>query len=159
MSEDEKTLKEKREEPDVVKVNIMDEAEEGAVFEESDLAEEYLTQIKYLQAEFENFKKIADREKAEYIKRANEKLIKDLLPIIDSFESAISTAKDGGDNRTLLKGIELIFSDFMDILRDKGLSHIDAVGDKFDPYKHEAMMVDKNANLPEDTVTEELQKG
>ncbi|MDY6931471.1 MAG: nucleotide exchange factor GrpE, partial [Halobacteriota archaeon] len=39
------------------------------------------------------------------------------------------------------------------------LSHIDAVGDKFDPYKHEAMMVDKNANLPEDTVTEELQKG
>ncbi|MDY6866086.1 MAG: nucleotide exchange factor GrpE [Halobacteriota archaeon] len=163
MSEDEKTLDERMtKEPDAVKVEILDDEEErgeGDLSEEPDLAEEYLTQIKYLQAELENYKKIADREKAVYIKRANERLITDLLPIIDSLEGAISTARKGGDHETLIKGIELIYADFIDILRDKGLSRIDAVGGKFDPYKHEAMMIDQDTDLPEDTVTEELQKG
>ncbi|MDY6959596.1 MAG: nucleotide exchange factor GrpE [Halobacteriota archaeon] len=163
MSEDEKTLDEgMTNDPDSVKVEILDDVEEGEeedVSEGSDLAEEYLSQIKYLQAEFENYKKIAEREKAGYIKRANERLITDLLPIIDSLEGAILTARKGGDHETLVKGIELIYADFVDILRDKGLSHIDAVGEKFDPYKHEAMMIDQDTDLPEDTVTEELQKG
>lgn len=160
MSEDEDTLDERKiEESDVVNVEIMDGEEEGHVLEGSELAEEYLSQIKYLQAEFENYKKIAAREMADYIRRANEKFVTDLLPIVDSFEGAISTAIEGGDHETLVKGIELIYGDFMEILNERGLLSITAVGEKFDPYKHEAMMVDKDTDLPEDTVTEELQKG
>ncbi len=160
MSEDENTLDEgKIEGPDIVNVEIMDGEEEEHVLKGSELAEEYLSQIKYLQAEFENYKKITAREMADYIRRANEKFVTDLLPIVDSFEGAISTAIGGGDHEALVKGVELIYCDFMEILNDRGLVHITAVGEKFDPYRHEAMMVDKDTDLPEDMVTEELQKG
>ena len=168
MSKDEQSGK--ADEPEdtgkVVKIEITDEEEglESATEEEelpdgAELAEEYLSQLKYLQAEFENYKKIVARERIDYERRANERLIKDLLPIIDSFENAISSAKNNKDLKGLIEGVELIYNDFMDVLGERGLSSIEAVGKKFDPYKHEAMMVIKDSDLAEDTVVEELQKG
>ena len=127
--------------------------------EKTKLADEYLSRLKYLQADFENYKKMEARERKTYEMKATEGLIKDLLPIIDSFEIAIELAKKNYNKASFIKGIELIYSDFLSELGKEGLKQIKAVGKKFDPYYNEVTMTVINNNLPEDTVVEEHEKG
>jgi len=127
--------------------------------EKTKLADEYLSRLKYLQADFENYKKIEARERKTYKMNATEGLIKKLLPIIDSFEIAIELAKKNFNKVLFIKGIELIYSDFLSELGKEGLKKIKAVGKKFDPYYNEVTMTVINNNLPEDTVVEEHEKG
>jgi molecular chaperone GrpE len=127
--------------------------------EKTKLADEYLSRLKYLQADFENYKKMEARERKTYEMNATEKLIKNLLPIIDSFEIAIELAKKKFNKASFIKGIELIYSDFLSELGKEGLKQIKAVGKKFDPYYNEVTMTVINNNLPEDTVIEEHEKG
>ncbi|MDY6966635.1 MAG: nucleotide exchange factor GrpE [Halobacteriota archaeon] len=155
MSKDEQNEKVNESEGGVDPYDIEVSEETG----EEGLVEEYVSRIQYLQAEFENYKKIVSRERIEYERRANEALIKDLLPIIDSFENAISSARKNNDLKGLIEGVELIYGDLMDVLGERGLSPIEALKEKFDPYKHEAMMVVESDEFPENSVVEELQKG
>jgi len=127
--------------------------------EKTKLADEYLSRLKYLQADFENYKKMEARERKTYEMNATELLIKNLLPIIDSFEIAIELAKKNFNKVLFIKGIELIYSDFLSELGKEGLKKIKAVGKKFDPYYNEVTMTVINNNLPEDTVVEEHEKG
>ena len=127
--------------------------------EKTKLADEYLSRLKYLQADFENYKKMEARERKTYEMKATELLIKNLLPIIDSFEIAIELAKKNYNKASFIKGIELIYSDFLSELSKEGLKQIKAVGKKFDPYYNEVTMTVINNNLPEDTVVEEHEKG
>ena len=127
--------------------------------EKTRLADEYLSRLKYLQADFENYKKMEARERKTYEMNATETLIKNLLPIIDSFEIAIDLAKKKFNKVLFIKGIELIYSDFLSELGKEGLKQIEAVGKKFDPYYNEVTMSVINNNLPEDTVVEEHEKG
>jgi len=106
------------------------------------------------QAEFENYRKQLDREKEQFMKTANENLIKDLLEILDTMEIAINNIKD----RETADGIKSIYKKFMKILEDHGLKRIDAIGKKFDPYYHEAFMQEES-DKPEGTVLEEFQAG
>ncbi|HIE34180.1 MAG TPA: nucleotide exchange factor GrpE [Candidatus Altiarchaeales archaeon] len=106
------------------------------------------------QAEFENYRKQLDREKEQFMKTANENLIKDLLEIIDTMEIAINNIKD----KETAEGVGNIYKKFMKILEYHGLKKIDAIGKKFDPYYHEAFMQEKS-NKPEGTVLEEFQPG
>jgi molecular chaperone GrpE len=110
--------------------------------EKTKLADEYLSRLKYLQADFENYKKMEERERKTYEMNANEILIKNLLPIIDSFEIAIELAKKNYNK-----------------LGKEGLKQIIAVGKKFDPYYNEVTMTVINNDLPEDTVVEEHERG
>ena len=127
--------------------------------EKTRLAEDYLSQLKYLQADFENYKKMVAREREMYEMCATEELTKSLLPIIDNLEIAIASAKQNEDRASFVEGIELIYKDLMAVLGEEGLKSIKAVGEKLDPYKHEVIMTVVDNGLPEDTVLEELEKG
>lgn len=127
--------------------------------EKTRLADEYLSRLKYLQADFENYKKMVARERKMYEMCATEELIENLLPIIDNLETAIASVREDDDMAPFVRGFELIYKDLMAVLEREGLKPIKAVGEKFDPYKHEVTMTTIDDDLPEDTVLEELQKG
>ena len=100
------------------------------------LAKEYLDSAKRVQAEFDNYKKRVLREKDEYAKFANEKVIGQLLTIIDDFERAIASQCELSD---LKEGIEQIHDNLMALLKNHGLKEIPA--DQFDPNYHEALAI------------------
>ncbi|NQE53547.1 Protein GrpE [ANME-1 cluster archaeon GoMg3.2] len=124
--------------------------------EKTKLADEYLSRLKYLQADFENYKKMVARERELYEMCATERLIKNLLPIIDTLEYAIASASN---NTSFEEGIALIYKDLIAVLAKEGLKPIAAVGEKFDPYKHEVIMTVIDDDHPEDTILEEFEKG
>jgi molecular chaperone GrpE len=110
-------------------------------------------------AELENFKKRIARERDEAIRFANEYLIKDLLPVIDNLERAIVHAKGGDGGKPLVEGVEMVLKGFFDVLTRHGVVQLSAVGQPFDPVKHEAMaQMESDKQLP-NTVMEEHHKG
>jgi molecular chaperone GrpE len=146
----------------VVKLDVTNtelELLEKKLEDKTKLAEEYLSRLKYLQADFENYKKIVARDRKTFEMSATEGLIKDLLPIIDAFEIALVSANKNCNKPSFVKGIELIYSDLMSVLSKEGLKKIKAVGEKIDPYYSEVTMTVINNDLPEDTVIEEYEKG
>jgi molecular chaperone GrpE len=149
--------KEQEEEAEVTSTEL--ETLKKELEEKIRLAEDYLSRLKYLQADFENYKKMVAREREMYEMCATEELIKSLLPIIDNLEIAIASANQGNDITSFVEGIELIYKDLMAVLGKEGLKPIKAVGEEFDPYKHEVIMTVIDGGVPEDTITEELEKG
>jgi molecular chaperone GrpE len=127
--------------------------------EEKNKAEQYLTSLKYLKAEFENYQKRTAKDMDELVKRGSERLARKLLNVVDDFETTIKASKAVGESSKLLSGVEMIQRELMKILRSEGIERIDAVGKKFDPELHEAMMVTKTDKCPQDTVVEELRPG
>lgn len=117
--------------------------------EAQSLAEERLDQLKRCRADLDNTLKIAAREKNEHAKYASERLISKLLCVLDSLEQASKHDK----------GSEVLYQQLLGILKGEGLEPIDALGKKFDPYKHEAMMQVKSEELEEDYVAQEIQRG
>lgn len=115
----------------------------------------YLRQV----AELENFKRRINREKDDAIRFANEALVKDLLPIVDNLERAVAHAKGGGNGRPLAEGVEMVLRGLFDMLAKHGVVQISAVGQPFDPGKHEAMAQVESATYQPNTVVEEYHKG
>ena len=113
--------------------------------EQTRLAEERLNQLKYLQADFDNFRRWSAKEKDMITALANEKLIHDLLVILDDFELALPSLEQE-KNR---EGMEMIYKKFAKILSDYGLQPIDCVGKKFDPRFHEVLCTEKCPQEPE----------
>jgi molecular chaperone GrpE len=158
--------KEKEQEEEEVRVEVSVEATSAELellkqelAEKTALVDEFLSRLKYLQADFENYKKMVARERELYEQCATETLIKRLLPLIDTIEAALASAETCEDLKTFVDGVELIYRELMDELRVEGLKPIKAVGEKFDPYKHEVVMASADDNHPEDTIVEELGKG
>ena len=116
---------------------------------------ELANSLQHLQAEFENYKKRIDKENENFIKYSSQNLIIKLLPIVDSFESAL---KNHQDKNKFLEGMKLVFSQFYSALEKEGLKQIDPLNEKFDPYKHEVIMHEKD-DKPDNTIIEVLQKG
>ncbi|MGH7767321.1 MAG: nucleotide exchange factor GrpE [Candidatus Binatia bacterium] len=110
-------------------------------------------------AEVENYKKRVAREKAEAIRYANESLVKDLLPVLDNLERALGYAKGGGNGKPLLEGIEMVLKSFLETLAKHGVSQVSAVGEPFDPNKHEAIAQVATPEHDPNTVVEEHHKG
>jgi molecular chaperone GrpE len=110
-------------------------------------------------AELDNFKKRTARERDEAIRFANEAVIKDLLPVVDNLERAVAHASGGDNGRPLVEGVEMVLRQFLDVLTKHGAAPILAIGQPFDPSKHEAMaQVERDDHEP-NSVVEELQKG
>lgn len=116
---------------------------------------EYTDQLKRLQAEFENYVKRVDKEKAQMVSCASEGVISKLLKIYDDFQRAL--AQMSSDEAK--KGIEMIAKNIWKLLEEEGVRPIEAEGEKFDPYKHEVLMQEQTEDYDEDIVIEELQKG
>jgi molecular chaperone GrpE len=121
-----------------------------------EMVDGHLNMLQRLQAEFENYKKRAERERKEYTEQANADLILKLLSVLDDFERALQTEKSDTDSFT--KGMVMIHKKFQKILEKEGLTPIDAVGEEFDPYYHEAVLAEVG-NYKDDTIVEELEKG
>ena len=106
-------------------------------------------------AEFQNYKKRIEEDKKRFVQLSNEELIKKILPIIDNLELALNNT----DNKEeFVKGIEMIYSQLLQVLEDEGLQKIPATG-KFNPELHEALLVQESNEKEPNTITEELQKG
>ncbi|MBU4276399.1 MAG: nucleotide exchange factor GrpE [Proteobacteria bacterium] len=111
-------------------------------------------------AELENYKKRTDREKAEFFKRANEGLVKELLPVMDNLERALAAAKENPQSdQTLLQGVEMVHAELLKTLSRHGLEPVEAMGQLFDPELHEAMMQQEDPEQEENIVLAEAQKG
>ncbi|MBU0694479.1 MAG: nucleotide exchange factor GrpE [Candidatus Omnitrophica bacterium] len=113
------------------------------------------------QAEFDNYKKRSLKEKAEFIKFANEGLILELLSILDNFERGIKSTEQKKDFNLLHQGVEMISLQLHSLLNAKGLNKIKSVGEKFNPHQHEAIEVvaSEDIGIEEDIVIEEMQAG
>jgi molecular chaperone GrpE len=126
---------------------------------QSRLADEYLDHLRRLKAEFDNYKKREEKQRAEFIKLANESLVTELLPVLDSFDLALNGMHTSHELESFLPGVELIRKQLEDVLVKNGLATIETIGKPFDPKVHEAMMQVESDEYPEDTVAKELRKG
>jgi molecular chaperone GrpE len=134
-------------------------AEESPASETEKLKNErdaLLDRLARLQAEFDNARKRAAREQQDFREFAAADVIKNFLPMLDSFERALKAGGDAGDFRN---GIELIYRQFQDALQKAGVQPIVAVGQIFDPRIHEAIEMVDRTDVPDHQVVEELQRG
>lgn len=111
-----------------------------------------------LQADFDNFRRRTRQERDELSAMVTQNLIRDLLPVIDNFERAL-VSKPAEDPSGFATGVEMIFRQFSALLDKRGVSAIATVGELFDPARHEAVLRVEDADKPEGTIVEELQKG
>ena len=122
----------------------------------SNLKDQYLRKA----ADFENYRKRMNKDKQEAIDFANQSLLLDLIPVIDDFERAIKSSEAGRDYDILYEGISLIEKRLVSQLEAKwGLVRFESTGTVFDPNRHEAIMVDKSADVSEATVSEDFLRG
>ena len=127
--------------------------------EEKRKSEEHLTRLRYLQADFENYRKRVDREMREVEDFSTSGLMKKLLPVLDDLDLAVATAETSAD-KGLLEGVGMVRKNLTSVLQSEGLKSIDAVGKPFDPALHEAVeRVDGTKKRKEDTVVEDVRKG
>src|SRR4030081_3142741 len=134
-------------------------ADDGATSETEKLKAErdaLLDRLARLQAEFDNARKRAGREQQALREFAAADVIKNFLPILDSFERAL---KAGGDSSDFRNGIELIYRQFQDALQKIGVQPIVSVGQPFDPRVHEAVEMVDTIEVPDHHVLDELQRG
>jgi molecular chaperone GrpE len=108
------------------------------------------------QAEFDNFRRRADREKAEVIEYANSESVGAIVPILDDFERALKVENTGSEYS---RGMELIYQRLSDALKKLGLEPISAKGQKFDPHIHHGVDRVETADAEEDTILDEYQRG
>jgi len=110
------------------------------------------------QADFENYKKRAAREKDDAVKYANSALLQQLVSILDNFELGLSAAKTHGDESPIYSGMVLVQKQLNDLLAENGLEPIEAEGNKFDPNLHEAIAHEPSV-FPEGTVIRQARRG
>jgi molecular chaperone GrpE len=110
-------------------------------------------------ADLENYKKRAAREKEEWVKFANEDLIKAILPAIDNLERAVDHSEKVVDVQGLVEGLKLTIQQLLQALGKFGLSSVESVGKPFDPAVHEAMLVVQTDECEPNYVVQEFQKG
>ncbi|HIE51153.1 MAG TPA: nucleotide exchange factor GrpE [Armatimonadetes bacterium] len=126
---------------------------------EREAAENYDKWLRAL-AELDNVRKRARQEKEEAIRYANEQLLEALLPVLDNFERALNSAEQGSSLEALVRGVQMIYQQFRNVLFNAGLQPIPVEpGQPFDPNQHEAVMRVETEEHPEGTILEEVQKG
>jgi len=127
-----------------------------ALEEAKEKAEKYLVNWQRAEADFVNYKRRSEQERAEMASFANATLITDLLPVLDDLERALENASDDFDGPAWVDGIRLIYCKLKAVLEDQGLLEVEAEGKEFDPNLHEAVMCVEGE---EGKVCEEIQKG
>jgi len=148
--EDHKKKKKNEDIPDEIKKELEEKDAKIRSLEERTL---------YMQADFENFKKIKIKERHDTIKFGNETLIRELLPVLDNLELALKHSESTEDYKGIHDGVKLILSEFIKVLEKAGIKSVEAIGQKFDPNFHEALFQEENEEMEPDTVVSELQRG
>lgn len=137
--------------------------DEDKVNEEDSLQEKYdelNNSYLRLHAEFDNYRKRTLKEKMEIIKSGGEKVLSEMIPLIDDFERAIETMHQTDNKEALVEGIELIYTKFTNFLNQHGVQEIKSIGEEFDADKFEAVTtVPVQDKTKENTVIDCIQKG
>jgi molecular chaperone GrpE len=149
--------------------------EEGKEASEKEMKEEILSQETqpkkeevdykakyfYIAAEMDNYRKRMEREKDNQLKYGNERVLSDLIQIIDNFERTIDMLKFDQDPKikNIVTGIDMVQKQFIDTLSRHGLTIVDSIGKDFDPNFHEAMAQEYAEGIKPNQVMKELQKG
>ena len=110
-------------------------------------------------ADLRNFQRRADEAQKRQIRDANERLIKELLPVLDDFDLALDAARKTESYEQLIGGVSAVARKFLGTLSKEGVEPIPAVGEPFNAEVHEAVMLDEDSEEPDETVTAELRKG
>jgi molecular chaperone GrpE len=126
----------------------------AAVAQERD---EYLDSLQRLKAEFDNYRKRAAREQAEFASRAAERLVNELLPVLDDLERALEAAEEHEEAK-LEEGVRLVQRALADTLQREGLAEIETDG-KFDPHVHEALLSQPDDDFETGHILQVIQKG
>jgi molecular chaperone GrpE len=112
-----------------------------------------------LQADYDNFRRRTREEQAASLKYKSQSLLEQLLPALDNFERALKTEATNEQAKTLIQGMEMVYRQLSDALKQEGLTEILSVGEIFDPNLHQAVMQVEDAEFESNMVVEELQKG
>jgi molecular chaperone GrpE len=131
---------------------------EKSLDEERKRNDELLTNLRYLQADFENYRKRVDRDIRELEDFSTLGLVRKLIPILDDLDLAVASATKAED-KGLLEGVRMVQKNLGSALEGEGLEEIKAVGQPFDPSSHEAVDKVQGKDNPEDIVIEEMRKG
>jgi molecular chaperone GrpE len=143
---------------------------EAAQSEQADPQEQELLQLRQqseenyqrslrTQADFDNFRRRTRQEKEEFAKYASQKVIEQLLPIIDNFERALAAGRESNDYEALLKGVDMIYRQLDQALAGEGLKPMESVGQPFNPEFHQAIMQVESDEYEEGIIVSEIQKG
>lgn len=164
--EDQSKLQDKEESPSESKEESSQDEDEG---EDSELDKlnkdlerkdeeiiELKSHIQRLQADFDNFRKQGEKQKQDLIRYANEGLIVKFLDIYEDMERAL---ENSSNEEELREGLELIYSKMKNALEKEGVEEIPAVGEKFDPFKHEALLTVDSPDHENNEIVDELMKG
>jgi molecular chaperone GrpE len=124
---------------------------------EVDYKEKYF----YVAAEMDNYRKRMEREKENLVKYGNERVLSDLLQVVDNFERTIEMLKPDQDPKikNIVTGLDMVSKQFIDALSKHGLTPVDAIGKDFDPHLHEAVAQEYVEGKKPNEVTKEFQKG
>lgn len=120
---------------------------------------EFLNSLLRVRADFENYQKRTERENERYKTLVTEKILKKLIQHYDDLIRALNMLEVIENGESMKKGFELLIKNFEKLLEEEGVRPMNCEGEKFDPYKQEAMMVEVRDNLPENTIIEEIDKG
>ena len=121
--------------------------------------EERSTQYMRIAADFENYRKRMLRDRAEYVRRANEQLLEELLPVLDHFEMGMETARTQKVEPSVLEGFKLVYDQLLGVLLKSGLEPIDAMDTDFDPHRHECISHLPSEHVPADRVIAQTRRG
>lgn len=124
--------------------------------EQQDILQTTIDLLQRTQANFENYRKQAEKRLVDMKQMAARDLILQLLPILDHFDLALKNTQN--IDKTFLQGMELIYAELNALLENNGIKPIQTQGQTFDPYRHEALMK-VTSDLPENTIIEEIQRG
>jgi molecular chaperone GrpE len=111
------------------------------------------------QADWDNSRKRILKEKEDAVRYAAEGLLEKLLPVVDNFETGMQAARNANDAKAIAQGLEMVLAQFHQVLKDAGVEPIDAVGQPFDPHRHEALGKTESDDHPEDHVVSQIRKG
>jgi len=138
--------------------NLVEELQQALVAKAEEvkgLNDKYLR----LAAEFDNYKRLNQRDQRDLIRFGNEQLIKELLPVVDNLERAIKASRNGGTSEVLIQGVDLTLKQLTGALTRFHVIPVETAGQLFDPAKHQAVASVASENVPERHVVDELQRG
>ena len=116
-------------------------------------------QILRLRADFDNAKKNIERSKWETVKFANEKLLSEILPVVDNFDRAMTSLSEGHDAEKVKAGLKLAQDELHQVLEKHGVQVVKSLGEVFDPQVHEAVAMIESDEIEEGKVVDEIQRG
>jgi len=121
--------------------------------------EKFIQSLLRVRADFDNYKKMAERENQRYRSYVRENILNKLVKHYDDLVRALNMLEIIENGESIKKGFELLVKNFEKLLKEEGVEAMNCEGEKFDPYKHEALMTEESEDLPENIIIEELDKG